>query len=172
MIPYRLIAAALIVLALGLALLGYGHRQFNKGQQVQRTVDQAAADKLKAEAAATLARLTAQVRTREDLLQTIVNKAEVKREQSQAENSAALRTAVAGPRLQFVAEGCGRGSSSPGTATATSSAASDAASAVVQLPEPINRDLLQFAADAQSLAIDYGVLFAFVNDLKLVCEVR
>jgi hypothetical protein len=99
-------------------------------------------------------------------------KLEKQRETLQAQNTADLRRRIDGPRLQFAAEAprCGGGGAT--AQGAQTSAAGDASTTIVQLPEPLNRALLEYAADAQSLAIDYSILYTFVNNPALSCELR
>ena len=158
------------VLAL-LAALYFGEQYIEHlGADRQAATDQIAADKLKAAAATSLAVETAKVRENETRLSDLIAKTENDRETKQIANRADLRARQSGPRLQFIAESGGRGASSGGTQSAPTGTTRDAGPTVVQLPEPINGDLLQLTADAQSLSIDYGVLYGYVHNPKLVCE--
>ena len=149
-----------------LAALYFGEQYIEgRGYDRARAEDTSATNQLKAQQATELAietkaRLDAQTK-----LANLIAQKEIDRENKQAANRADLRTRQSGPRLQFTAEtGC--------TQSAAPGAAADAGTTVVQLPEPLNGNLFGFAADAQSLAIDYGVLYDYVHNPKLVCELR
>ncbi len=159
------------VLAL-LAALFFAERYIEGlGYSRARAEDQAAAATLKAQAATTLATETKAKLDAQAQLSNLIAEKEIDRENKQLANRADLRTRQSGPRLQFAAEaGCGSGRG--GAAGAAPGAPSDPGATVVQLPEPLNGNLLGFAADAQSLAIDYGVLYDFLHNPKLVCELR
>lgn len=173
-LPYRLLGALLAVLALGAAVLGYGHKQYLKGERVATARAQATVDKQKAEATALLAQLTQERSTAATALANLTNQLEQTREKRQTANTADVNRRLIGPGLRYNAPqstaGCGRGSTSPeGPAPG---ATSDPATAVVQLPDALSRDLWQYAGDAQSLAIDYGVLYEYTHNPKLVCELQ
>lgn len=168
----KAIVAALILAALTAAGWALERHIEGLGAAKQFTLDNAAAIKQKVAAARLLADLQIDADRATKALLDFKNTLEVDREKSQAKNIADLRARTAGPRLQFTTEGGGCRPSSPGPATATATAASDQSPTVVQLPEPLNGNLLQFAADAQSLAIDYGVLYAYVNDPKMACTLQ
>ena len=163
--PYLIIVAILAILG------AFAAGEFD-GQDRAHTKDVAATETLKAEAAATLATETKAKFDAETALSNLIAKTEKDRETLQTQNAADLRTRAAGPRLQFVAQTPGRGSGGSDSASSAPGSTSDTSTTVVQLPEPLNGNLLQFAADAQSLSIDYGALYNFLHDPKLVCELR
>lgn len=76
-IQIKLIAFLLSVIALGGALLGYGHYQYGKGVKVTTSTYEAATAKQKAEAATTLASETEKTRSTEQALQTLKNQQEL-----------------------------------------------------------------------------------------------
>lgn len=155
-----------------LAALFFGEQYIEgRGYDRARAEDMAATNKLKAEATATLAAETKKTLDATTALNQLIAQQEKDREAKQVANRADLRNRQSGPRLQFRAE-AGRGAGSGGTAAPAPGATGNAGPAVVQLPEPINGNLLGYAADAQSLAIDYGVLYDFVHNPKLTCELQ
>lgn len=157
------------VLAL-LAALYFGEQHIEQlGATRQAAADQVVADQLKAAAAATLAAETAKTRENETRLSDLIAKTETDRETQQIANRADLRARQSGPRLQFTAH-TGRGAGGGGTQGPSAGASCDAGPAVVQLPAEIDGSLRDLAADAQSVAIDYGVLYSYVHNPKLVCE--
>lgn len=127
-------------------------------------------DAQKTEAATVLAKAVDDAATSRRELAELVTQMGKYREAQQAANAADLRTRRAGPRLQFAAEIPRCRASGADAQAGASSPASDTSTAVVQLPEPLNGNLLGFASDAQSLSIDYATLYAFANNPKLVCE--
>lgn len=160
------------VFAAILAALFFGEQYIEgRGYDRARAEDMVATNKLKAEAAATLASETKKTLDATTKLNQLIAQQEKDREAKQVANRADLRTRQSGPRLQFRAE-TGRGAGSGGAQVPAPGTTTDAGSAVVQLPEPINGRLRELAADAQSLAIDYGVLYDFVHNPKLTCELR
>jgi hypothetical protein len=157
------------VLALLVALY-FGEQHIEQlGATRQAAVDQIASDNLKAQAANVLAIETEKTRESETRLSALISKMESDRETLQNANRADLRARQSGPRLQFTAQ-AGRGAGGGGTQGAETRATCDAGPAVVQLPAEIDGRLRDLAADAQSLAIDYGVLHEYVHNPKLVCE--
>ena len=162
-----------VVLALLAALL-FGE-QYIEGLGYDRRAaeDSAAMETQKNESKTLLAQLTQERADNATALANLTNLLEKAREDLQFKNSADLAKRLPGPSLQYVttqAAGCGRGGGS--TEGPAPGAAPDAGTTVVQLPKQISDDLWQLAADAQSLAIDYGVLHAYVHNPKLVCELR
>ena len=101
-----------------------------------------------------------------------ISQLEQARENLQSQNNADRRTRAAAPRLQFVTKTSGCGDGGRDAKAPAPGPTGDPGPAVVQLPEQINSDLLDLGADAQSLSIDYGVLYRYVNNPKLVCELR
>mgnify|MGYP000853448241 FL=1 len=162
------------VLAL-LAALFFGE-QYIEGLGYDRRAaeDNAAMETQKGEAAAKLATLTQEKLTALAELANLKSELEKNREDLQSKNAADLRARRAGPSLRFVtnpqAAGCGR--SGGGTESPAPGSAPDAGATVVQLPRQISDDLWQLAADAESLKIDYGVLYGYVHNPRLVCELR
>lgn len=171
MIWLKIIAALALVAAL---VAGCQHRDaglVEQGRAQQKAVDQAAQDKIKTAAAFELAAQTALTSAAEDRTLALKQELEVARETAQTANRAAVAARAAGQRLRFVAETptdrCGGGGG--GAQAAPDLATSDAGPAYVELPEPINRDLWGYAGDAESLAIDYGVLYRWANNPAMVC---
>ena len=163
---YAALAAAL--------LLGYQHWenvQREVGRQEQKEVDQAATDKIKAEARAALAAETAKVQKANDLLKTLVTQTEVDRDKAQQSNADNAR-ALADVRLRFRAPAGGCGPSGGGSQGGTGTSPQDSKATYVELPEPISRNIRKLIEDADSLLIDYGVLYTYVSNPKLVCELR
>jgi len=158
-----------------IAALIYGWQELTghyieQGRAEQKAVDQAAVNKLKAEAAAALSLEKDKLIAATVKLGGLISALEEKRDAQQTANAADLAARLAGPKLQFrttAASGCGRSGGSPPTATASSP--SNPETTIVQLPDRINDDLQRLAGKAQSLAIDYGVLYEYVNNPKLVC---
>jgi len=162
--------AAVLMLVMGLFLAEQHIEQ--RGADRQLLVDQAVANKLKIEAAQVLATETAKTLANQTRLSDLIAKTETDRETLQIKNRADLRSRSAGPRLQFAAEAVGRGDGGGGAQSPAPGASSDPTGAVVQLPAALSGDLWDFASDAESLAIDYGVLWRYVHNPKLVCELR
>lgn len=167
-----------ILIAVGLAaalVAGCQHRDaglIQQGRDEQLRIDQAAADQLKVEAAETLASETARVLAAEKRLADLTHQLEVAREKAQSANRAAVAARAAGERLRFVAESppadrCGGGGG--GTQVAPDPASSDPGPTVVELPEAVNRRLWELAGAAESLAIDYRVLYEWANNPEMVC---
>lgn len=110
----KIIAILLSVIALGIAVLGYGHYQYTKGVKVTTTTYEAAIEKQKGEAAQLLEAETAKVLARERELADLKAKQEQQDAQHQKtiiDLQARLR-AAAGPagRLRDPnAPGCGGG---------------------------------------------------------------
>ena len=162
------------VLAL-LAALFFGEQYIEgRGYDRRAAEDAAVMGQQKSEAAAKLADLTQEKLTALAELANLKSELEKNREDLQSKNAADLRARRAGPGLRYVtnpqAAGCGR--SGGGTESPAPGAAPDAGATVVQLPRQISDDLWQYAADAQSLAIDYEVLYSYVHNPRLVCELR
>jgi septal ring factor EnvC (AmiA/AmiB activator) len=169
----RIAAAAALVAALLYGWNRLTEHYVDQGRAQQKAVDQAAVQKLKDEATATLSAEKDKIIAGAAKLGTLIATLEEKRDAQQTAVAADLAARLAGPKLQFTttkASGCGR--SSPPPETATASAPSDPAPAAIQLPEPLNGNLFRYAADAQSLKVDYGILYEFVNDPNLVCALQ
>ncbi len=123
----------------------------------------------KAEATQTLLRLTEERLKAQNALTALITKTEKDREKLQRQNTADLDARLAGERLQFSAR-CGQSGGSP--EGAASGAPSDSSATVIQLPRKINENLFRLTADAESLSIDYKVLYEYVHNPKLVCELQ
>lgn len=165
-----------VVLAL-LTVLFFGEQYIEgRGYDRRAAEDAAVMGQQKSEAAAKLADLTQEKLTALAELANLKSELEKNREDLQSKNAADLRARRAGPGLRYVtnpqAAGCGR--SGGGTESPTPGATPDAGAAttVVQLPERISDDLFELLGKAQSLAIDYGVLYSYVHNPRLVCELR
>ena len=167
MAAVKLAAILALLAAVALGLYDVDQRGYDRA----RTEDIAALAIQKDEAAQVLAAETAKTIKDQGDLANLISKLETDRETLQAKNRADLRVRSAGPRLQFAAE-AGRGDGGGGTPAAAPGAAYDAGPAIVELPRQIGDDLWQLAGDAESLAIDYGVLYGYVHNPKLVCELR
>lgn len=124
----------------------------------------------KTEAATVLAKAVDDARMARVALAALITKIGKDRETQQAKNAADLRARRDGPRLQFTAEDTGCRQGGTDTQSGAAKPADDAAPAIIQLPKQINDDLFEFAADAQSLSIDYKIVYDYVNNPKLVCE--
>jgi predicted transcriptional regulator len=163
----KALAVAAVVAAAVTACNKRDEGLLERGRSEQRVIDQAAQDRLKADAQTALDAETARVRKAEEALATLTHQMEVEREKSQAAVRAAARVT---PRLQYAAPAAsGCRPSSDSAKTAPSEAASDPAPAVIQLPDPIAADIWGYAADAESLAVDYAVLYRWANNPKLSC---
>lgn len=157
------------VLALLAALFFAEQYIEGRGYDRAKAEDQAATNQLKAEQATTLAIETKAKLDAQAKLSHLIAQQENDREIKQLANRADLRTRSAGPRLQFSTQaGCGRGGG--GAQSPAPGAAPDPEPTVIQLPAEVDGRLRELAADAQSVAIDYGVLFGYVHNPKLVCE--
>jgi hypothetical protein len=167
----KVIAAIATVLALLAALFFAEQYIEGRGYSRARAEDTASTEALKAQAAATLAVETKAKLDAQTALSNLIATTERDRETLQTKNTADLRTHSAGPRLQFSTK-AGCGSSSGGAQSPAPGAAPDPEPTVVQLPAEIDGRLRELAADAQSVAIDYGVLFGYVHNPKLVCELQ
>lgn len=163
LIKIAAVLALLVVLFIG--------EQYIEGRGYDRAEAeyQAATNQLKADAAAELAAETKIKLDAQTALANLISTTEKDREKLQTQNASDLRARSFGPRLQFsTSTGCWGGggvtqSPAPGTA-------SDPGSTVVQLPAEIDGRLRDLAAAAQSLSIDYSVLYGYVHNPKLVCE--
>lgn len=166
--------AAYLAAALALSFCLYLLEQIVEGRGYDRARAEDVADLAaqKVEAARVLAAETAKTLKAQGDLANFISKLETDRETLQAKNRADLRVRSAGPRLQFAAEAVGCGAGAGDTQGEAPGAAGDAAPAVVELPRQIGDDLWQLAGDAESLAIDYGVLWRYVHNPGLVCELR
>lgn len=162
-------AAVLALLLTGTGLVKYLE---GRGADRQWTADKALIDAQKVQASRELQALTAQAAKAQADLSDKITKLEVEREKLQRENSAALLAHSNGPSLHYTAQAVGCGAGSGGATAAPGGAASDPGTAVYELPGQISRDLWRLAADAQSLAIDYRVLWDYVHDPKLVCSLQ
>lgn len=173
-LPYKLLGLLLTVLALGAAVLGYGHKQYLKGERVATARGQADVDEQKSKATALLAQLTQERSIAATALANLTNQLEQTRETRQTANTADVRRHLTGPGLRYTVPqstaGCGRGGASP--ESPAPGPTGDPATTLIQLPDPISGDLWQYAGDAQSLAIDYAVLYEYTHNPRLVCELQ
>jgi len=119
-----------------------------------------------------LADLNRQFINQQTALDGLRSSVEQTREQLQSQNAADLRNRLGSGRLRVPVDSetagrwCGGGSAPAGAP----GAAGDAGAASVELPEQTSDDLRQLAADAQSLAIDYRVLYDWVHNPRLACQ--
>lgn len=162
-IPYRLIAYAIAFAAIVAAVLGYGHRQYNKGVAITTATYEAALTRQKLEAATTLATETAKVvavtqRLNDTLhqqeTQDATNQATVAKYQADLRRMAALPGGLRDPN----ATGCGRGSG--GTqgdiAASANGGATDAAQTTGALSKEFSGLLLKLTADADEVNVAYA----------------
>ncbi len=145
----------------------------NIGYDRRAGEDKSAMDEQKAKASAELAALTKEKLEAATQLANLKTQLENQREIQQTQVRSAVQQHIANDRLHFTtnkAAGCG--SSGPGTGSPAPGPASDTSTTVVQLPGQINDDLWKLAGDAESLKVDYGVLYAYTHNPKMVCELR
>ena len=131
-LPYKLLAAFLAVAAIVAAVLGYGHRQYSKGYQIATTEANTKIDRLKLDAAATLADQVTKTHAAEQSLQDFINRQEKQDAlyKKTVSDLHELVRAAAGPvgrlRDPNAAPGCRLGSSSAtGQSTAAASSGAD-----------------------------------------------
>lgn len=169
-----------IIIMLGLvSALVYGCQQrdaglIKQGQDTQRTIDQKEQDKIIADAAFELAAQTALTNAADDRTLTLKYELEATREKVQSANRAAVSARISSERLRFIAEKpstdqCGQ--SSGGTKTETDSASIDAAPTYIELPRRINEDLWELQGKAESLKLDYNLLYQYVHTPGMVCTI-
>ena len=165
------LAAVAVSVLVGSALYGASVLD-QRGYERAKKEDAALLQTQKLEATQLLAQETEKLAKAQSDLSKLITTMEKNRETLQAKNRIDLRSNTAGPRLQYNVQtiGCGPGSGS--TQSAALGAASDPGTTVLQLPEPLNSNLWQFAADAQSLAIDYRVLWDYVHEPRLICSLQ
>lgn len=175
-LPHKLLGIAMLCAASAFGLHTWTASLMAKsdtaGYNRRAAEDAAVMEKQKAEATAKLAELTQDKLTALAALAALKSDLEKSREVLQSKNAADLRARTAGPRLQFTTKAAGCWGGGSGTTSPAPGATADAGTTVVQLSNQINSDLWQLAADAQSLTIDFGVLYAYVHNPKLVCELR
>ena len=169
---YKLWIYGAMVLALVGGYAGWTMHQRDIGAAREIAACNANTAAQKAEASSVLAKALADTAAAQAALADFKTKLEKDREISQAKNAADLRNRLAGQRLQFSAQIAGCRGGGAAAQSAAPGAAGDPAATVIQLPEPINGNLLRFSADAESLKIDYGILYSYVNNPALVCELR
>lgn len=162
----------IVILVAIIAALVAGERYIEGiGYDRRAMEDDIAMGAQKLEATGRLATLTQEKLDAVAALATLTQQLEKSREELQTKNAADLRARRAGPSLRFVTtETVGRGCSGGGAEGEAPGTASDTSPTVVQLPKQINDDLWQYAADAESLKIDYSVLYTHLHNPKLVCE--
>jgi len=117
LLQIRILAVALLVLAVVGAVLGYGHHKYNQGVEETTARYEAALNKQKAEAAATLASETAKTRAVEQALTDFKanqEKTDVEHQTAVADLRARL-VAAAGPAGRLRDPNAGRGPSCSGT---------------------------------------------------------
>ncbi len=169
---FKLLIVGVLLAAAALFTFGWGEHRHQQGVQEATDRYELVLGRQKAEAAGKLAKLSTDLVLAQASLREFTHSLEKSRDDLQRKNDADLRARRAGPGLQFVAEipRCGGGGGSAQGAEVA--AAGDTAATVVQLPDVLSGDLRQLAGNAQSLAIDYRTLFDYVNDPRLVCELR
>lgn len=165
----------ILIAAVGALTLGYfawaNHQQgIGEARATERYNLAIAAQKQ--EAKTKLSELTQRKLEAEIALSKLTAQMEKDREILQAKNAADLRNRLIGPGLHFNTKIAGRGGSGGGTENKADQPTGDAGTTRIELPKQINDDLWQLAADAQSLAIDYEVLYNHLHNPNLVCELR
>lgn len=171
----------LLYVVIGLAVVGilaaiaYGidSRAYERGVTVQKAEDQKEFDRIngelttqKAEANRLLQKAGA------DIIALMAERAKLtaKLEKQHADNqaaTAALRDKYAGVGLRFAApEGSGCGAGGGGSQGASSDAASTPATAVIQLPDALTRNLRRLAEDADKLKDEYALCYAWAGEVK------
>lgn len=168
MIPLwvKVIAALALVAALVTACQQRDKGLIEQGRAEQLAVDQAAANEIKAEARAALEAESARVIEAQYQLYSYTRSLEAKREKTQVVVRTVQRDV---PRLQFTAEsdGCRRsGDSAPSQASGPTP---DPAPAIVVIPDQVAANLWSYAGDAESLAVDYAILYEWAHNPKMVC---
>lgn len=159
----KIIAILLSVIALGVAVLGYGHYQYAKGVRVTTSTYEAAIEKKKGEAARLLAAETTKVLDRERELADLKAKQEQQDAQHQktvTDLQARLR-AAAGPtgRLRDPnAPGCGGGSGGADGAPAANSGKrpADGAEAGGLLSAELSGLLQRLTFEADTINVAYA----------------
>jgi hypothetical protein len=169
-LPYKLLAYGVVLAALVIGYFSWRTHERGVGADTEREVWVAKLDKQKTEAAAILLTAQDEATNARGLLKANIEALGKQREQLQAENTASLRSYAATHRLQYTTKGSG--SSCNAAKGGAPSSASDTDTTTVQLPSKISDDLYQLAADAQSLSIDYSILYTYVNNPKLVCQLN
>lgn len=170
-VPYRLIAyAALLAAAVG-GFFAYSSHERTVGADAERALWEDKVKLQKAQAVLLLKTATDQATEARLQLAASIEELGKQREKLQAENAASLLDYAATHRLRFrAAKGCGvSGDTAQSGAPST---ADNTDSTYVQLPDKVNSDLFRLAGDAQSLAIDYSILYKYVNNPRLVCELK
>lgn len=165
----------IMIAAVGALTLGYfawaNHQQgIGEARATERYNLAIAAQKQ--EAKTKLSELTQQKLEAEIALSKLIAQKEKNREISQAKNAADLRNHLIGPGLHFNAKITGRGGGGGSAENKADQPTRDAKTTNIELPKQISDDLWQFAADAQSLSIDYEVLYNHLHNPNLVCELR
>ncbi len=131
-------------------------------------------DANKAQAVKVLAKIINENLDAETRLKTLTDKMEADRGKAQTDLAAVVQRRAATERLSFTApatEAGGRGRGGGSTEGQAGVATADpAATTTIVLPERVSGRLFARAGDAESLSIDYRLLFDWVNNPKLVCE--
>jgi hypothetical protein len=171
MIPLwvKVIVALALVAALVTACQHRDKGLIAQGRAEQFAVDQAAADKLKVEARTALEAETARVTEAQYQLYSYTRSLEAKREKTQTVVRTVQRDI---PRLQFTTESDRCGRSGDSAAAQASGPAADPTPTVVQLPDPVAADIWEYAGDAESLAVDYAILYEWAHNPKMVCTLQ
>jgi hypothetical protein len=169
-LPYKLLAYGVLLAALIAGYFSWSSHEQGVGADAERAIWVEKLDKQKAEAAALLLTAQDEATTARGKLKDTIEALGKQREQLQAENTASLRNYATTHRLQYTTTGSGQGCGNAKGRAAGST--SDTSTTIVQLPEKINGNLFRLAGDADSLKIDYGILYNYVNNPKLVCELR
>lgn len=170
-LPYKVLAWALLLGTLAAGFFTYRTAQREFGAEQERAVWAAKLTIQKEEAQVLLDKeLLRSSEARTELAATIASLG-TQREKLQTENAANLSKYTSTYRLQYTPEP-GRRLGGVGTQSGKAGTANDTSATSLQLPKQISDNLLKLAADADSLAIDYGILFTYVNNPKLVCELR
>lgn len=106
-----------------------------------------------------------------EALAALTKQMEKARDQSQTKNTTDIARRLDGAGLHYsTAKSADTGCRSGGTKDSAPGTANDAGTADVQLPRRINDGLFKLLGAAESLKIDYGVLYTYIHNPKLVCE--
>lgn len=168
-----MIARLLLVIALLSAL--YAGEQYVESIGYDRRSAEVseALEKQREEVAALRGKLLTERAANADALAKLIKQMESERGKNQNAVADDVARRRSGPSLRYVTKDpgqCGRSSASP--ETGTPGAAADTSPAIVQLPRQINDDLLGLLGEAESLKVDYSVLYRYVHNPKLVCELQ
>lgn len=171
---YKLLGVGAILAALVAGFLSYRDSERAFGAQTERNKWESKLLVQKRDAQKLLATEQEALADAKNKLAATIKSLETQRETFQAKNADDLRQYAANYRLRYrtqAGDGGGGGGGVVTKVTATGTTI-DASATFVQLPEALNGRLFGIVGDAQSLLIDYRILYAYVNNPKLICEIR